>query len=528
MRRINLYKILLAVFVAFCPIITLLTIPAPAYATSANFTAASTYCINYNTVTSTWNPTVDRWVGCVSSCNDTRYGMGIRFTAVNIPQGATINSAYLAVTSSGNYIKDTVNSLIQGEDADTAAAFTTVANYQGRTRTTAYTTWNGISHWSNGVEYLSDDISDVVQEITDRTAWVSGNNMVIFWDDHNAYSSQSCIIGSIIRGGTTIKLVVDYTAAAAVVAPTITIVDASNVGSSSASLNLFVNSDGNDPNDVAVRWGYATATHSTNFSAYTTITAWSTDNYTTGTAVSLPITGLTAGIPYYFNAQAQNSAGTTTGTESTFTTPSLSGLSPSNFILLPSADQVSLQWVLPSGYSQSVLRYSANAIPADNTSGSLLLSSSATSYTHAGLVSGTTYGYRVWGVESGSWSTSATGIVTTKGTASTSGLSTPTSPFRWLTDTDYTTMNRTFFYPIVNNIGDSLSMPRDTAWVSFALGITMLIGFITWAASRSMTALTIGVCVGIVIGWGQHILPLYLAFFAVLFGIGIIAIRERI
>ncbi len=520
-------RLVFALCVLFSPVASLFT-PCNVYATSANFTSASTFCVAYNTVSSSWASSANKYVGCVSSCNDTMYGMGIRFTPVTIPQGSTINSAYIVVTSSGNYTNHTVNSIVSGENADNASDFTTVANYQGRVKTSSSVYWMGIGSWNNGVDYVSPDITNIVQEIVSRGGWSSGNSMVVFWQDHTALSSQSCGIGSIIRGGNTIKLVVDYTSPETVVAPTITVVGASNVGSTSATLNVFVNDDGHDTSGVALRFGYDASSHSADFNAYPTIAAWSSANYSTWNVYSIQLTGLSASTPYYFNAQAQNSAGTVTGDELTFTTPALSAMSPSNFVLLPEETQVSLQWSLPTGYSSCVVRYQPNTIPTSNTSGTLLYSGSDTYCSHTGLASGMTYGYTVWAVEGTTWSTATSGVVTTKGTSSSTSLATPVTPANWFIDTDYTTMSGTFIYPIVNNISDSLQMPRNTAWFIWAMCFAMFLGFVVWSASRSMVALTLAVMVGIWIGTGQHILPLYMAFLTAIFGFGIIVVRERL
>lgn len=506
-------------------------IPSPVYATSNNWTAAGSYCIDYSTNTTIlWEHSGTNYVGCVNACNTTRYGLAMGFLAVTIPKYSTINSAYFIVTSNGNYALDTVNSIIQGEDADTAIVPAGVVDYQGRVRTSAYTSWNGISHWTIGSNYTSSDISTVVSEIVNRPAWAGGNNMVLFWDDHNAASSQSCFMLPIVRGGNTFRLFVDYTAPVAPVVPTIITKDATDVGSTSAVLNAYIENDGGDLNGVAVRFGYANVTHAANFAAYTpNISAWSTGNYSTGEVPMLAFATLTPSTTYYFNVQGQNSAGTATGTEQTFVTPaSTATLSPSNFILLPSSTSIDMQWSKPSGFSVSILRFKEGSIPVDNITGTLLYQGTNGYLTHSGLTSGKTYGYRLWGYEGGLWSASTTGIVTTKGTSTGAGLTTPSEPLNWFITTDYTTMNRTFFFPIVNNIADSLSMPRDTAWVTWALGVSMFLGFLVWSASRSMVALTIAVCIGITIGWAQHLIPMYMAFLVFVFGISIIAVRERI
>lgn len=524
-------RLLLAVIVviSFLPIIIFY---APVHATSANFTGASSLSVRQNPNTAAWSVSITDRVGCVNGDNDTRYGIGIRFGGVTIPQGATINSAYLAIVSSGIYSQDTVNSVIQGEDQDNAAAFAgDTTDYLSRARTTACEYWSGIPHWLNGAEYVSVDISDVVSEIVNRPTW-TGPNMVIFWDDNghpDPLSSQNPLYApAVIRGGTSYKLVVDYTAASAPINANITTMDATNIGSSSAILNAYIDDDGDDSNGVNLRFGYSNATHYTNFAAYTNFTAWSTSNFSTGVAYQWAIADLLPSTTYYFNSQGMNSAGYTYGSEQSFVTPASSAIVlPSNFIILPSSTSVELQWARPIGYSESRLYFKVGSVPASNITSALLYSGSNSYFTHTGLISGTTYGYRVYGYQGGAWSLSSIGIVTTKGTAAGVGLTNPSAPFNWIMDTNYTTMNATFFYPIVNNLADSLSMPRDTAWVTWALGLSMFLGFIVWSASRSMVAVVGAVIVGVVLGWAQLLIPLYMAFLVLLFGVSIIVIRER-
>jgi hypothetical protein len=520
--------ILAILFIIGC--LPILISPIPVHATAmANNTATSTFTIRQNPTNGTWSQSLTDYVGCINGSNDTKYGIGIRFSAVPIPQGATINSAYLVVTSAGAYTQDTVNSIIQGEDANSPAAIIGVVDYQSRTRTTAYTSWNGIAHWTLGTEYVSNDISTVVSEIVNRGGWVLGNNLILFWDDHSASSSQGSYVPPIVRGGTSYKLVVDYTIATAVTNANITTKDASSIGSSSAILNVYVDDDGNDPNNVALRFGFANTTHAANFATYTNFTAWSSSNYSINEAYLAPISGLTPSTTYYFNTQGQNSVGYTYGVEQTFVTPAASGvLSPSNFILLPSTSSVDIQWTNPSGYSESKLYFKSGGIPTSNITGTLLYSGTNSFYTHTGLTSGTTYGYRLYGYEGGAWSLSATGTITTKGISTGTSLQPPTTPWAWFASTEYTTQNRTFIYPIVNNLADSFSMPRNTAWTVWALGLTMFFGFIVWSASRSMVAVVVAICLGVVLGAAQHLLPMYYILFALAFGISIIAVRERI
>lgn len=500
----------------------------PVQATAmANVTATS--LVSIRSTTAGWIVGGSNYVGCVSTDN-TQYSMGIRFPAVPLPQGATINSAYLVVTSSGTYSQNTVSSIIQGEDADTANVFAgTYVDYDGRPKTTATVPWYGIDTWTLGSDYVSPDISTVVSEVVNRAGWASGNNMVLFWDDRAKASSQSAFMPANVRGGSSYKLVVDYTDATVVTPSTLTTLEASDVGSTTAIFNAYINDDGDDTNGVAVRFGYDTITHAGNFALYGTIGSWLSSNYTTGEPIYEALTGLTPSTTYFVSVQGQNSAGYTTGNEIQFVTPpSSTALAPSSFIILPSSTSMDLGWTKPSGFSASKLYYSVGSIPTSNVTGTLLYSGSNPYYTHSSLTSGTTYGYRVYGYESGVWSASTTGIMTTTGTSTSPGLTTPTTPLGWFIDTDYTTQNQTFIYPIINNLADSFSMPRDTAWYTWALGLSMFFGFLVWSASRSMMMVAIAVCAGILLGAAQGILPKATILLILAFAIPIIAVRERI
>jgi len=118
-----------------------------------------------------------------------KWGAGGRFLNITIGQGATIKEAYLKFPDSA-FSGVVVNSKIHGEDADDAATFSTLADYDGRPRTTAVVNWNAIESWTGGGERISPDITSIIQEIVDRPGWASGKAMVIFWDDHDGGSTD--------------------------------------------------------------------------------------------------------------------------------------------------------------------------------------------------------------------------------------------------------------------------------------------------------------------------------------------------
>lgn len=109
--------------------------------------------------------------------------VGMRFTGVNIPYGATITNAYLEfqVDEATN---ENTSMVFYGQDTDNAGAFITAAyNITGRTKTSASVNWNNVPAWNTvGDRAQSPNLASVIQEIVDRGGWSSGNSMVIIVD----------------------------------------------------------------------------------------------------------------------------------------------------------------------------------------------------------------------------------------------------------------------------------------------------------------------------------------------------------
>jgi hypothetical protein len=117
-------------------------------------------------------------------------GGGMRFSSISIPQGATIDSAYITFTAYDSYSGQVVKSVFTGQLGN-ATTFSTYSNYQSRDRTETSVDWNSIGAWSRDSTYESPDLSSVVQEIVDDSSWVKGGPLVIFWEDLGGTSTQS-------------------------------------------------------------------------------------------------------------------------------------------------------------------------------------------------------------------------------------------------------------------------------------------------------------------------------------------------
>lgn len=115
-------------------------------------------------------------------------GFGARFLTLNIARYSHICSAVMQVRASTSNALDDVNSYVYCEKSGTPATFTTLVDYQGRTHTTAKSTYDAVEDFVNNSDYNSVDFSASVQEVADS---YSITNLVTFWEDHDNRSTNT-------------------------------------------------------------------------------------------------------------------------------------------------------------------------------------------------------------------------------------------------------------------------------------------------------------------------------------------------
>src|SRR6476646_6584896 len=108
--------------------------------------------------------------------------VGMRFTSVAVPRGATITHAYLQFEADETQ-SELTNLAIQGQAADNAAVFGTASgNISTRARTVASVAWSPPA-WGliseAGPNQRTPELASVVEEIVNRTGWVSGNALAL-------------------------------------------------------------------------------------------------------------------------------------------------------------------------------------------------------------------------------------------------------------------------------------------------------------------------------------------------------------
>lgn len=140
-----------------------------------------------------------------------------RFQGVNIPKGATINSAKIRFIAQATDSGTVVNLDIYGEDQDDATAIANGADLISRTMTSAKIDWNNVSGWTAEGTYDSPSIISIINEIINRDGWESGNSLTIHirndGSDTSRYRRPYTYNGSTSKCA---ELIVNYSALEAV------------------------------------------------------------------------------------------------------------------------------------------------------------------------------------------------------------------------------------------------------------------------------------------------------------------------
>ncbi len=104
--------------------------------------------------------------------------VGLRFSGVEIPSGATITNASIRFIAEED-ADDAATLNFYGEAADNAGPFANSKNnISGRAQTTASVTWDAPA-WVEDEKFWTPDLSAIVQEIVSRPGWAAENALVI-------------------------------------------------------------------------------------------------------------------------------------------------------------------------------------------------------------------------------------------------------------------------------------------------------------------------------------------------------------
>jgi len=117
--------------------------------------------------------------------------IGLRYTNVDIPKGAVITSAYIGFTADESNSQSTSLRIDAASTANAGAISTANASLSSLPRTFVFVSWNNIPAWTAGNTYNSVDISTVIQELVNQSAWQSGSAMLLLVEGSGTRTAEA-------------------------------------------------------------------------------------------------------------------------------------------------------------------------------------------------------------------------------------------------------------------------------------------------------------------------------------------------
>src|SRR3989344_8077489 len=135
---------------------------------------------------------------------------GFRFSTVQIPQGAVIQSARLQVKSAQNQWIG-MEFLMFGEAANNSMVFSASSRMSSRSLTGSFVSHYSSSNWTANTWYTLEDIKTTVQEIVNRPGWATGNNLSIILKGTGGPWGRKFVKSRNSGAANGAKLIVEYT-----------------------------------------------------------------------------------------------------------------------------------------------------------------------------------------------------------------------------------------------------------------------------------------------------------------------------
>ncbi len=225
--------------------------------------------------------------------------IALRFTSVTIAQGSTISAA---TVSPWINTSDSISGTgVYCEAADNSATLSSSStNISSRTESTHSATWSATLTAS--AFNASPSIVNPVNDVISRPGFASGNALTVILDDGIGQNSNCAVEGYAGSPSEAAEISITYTAGGS--AP-------------GATTGVSASWSASNPTEVTVTFTQGSGTVTDNPIRYATqmqgsdaATSWTIFD-PSAVSTSVTVTGLTAGVFYFFEAGAENSSGTT-------------------------------------------------------------------------------------------------------------------------------------------------------------------------------------------------------------------------
>ena len=132
--------------------------------------------------------------------------IGLRFNNILIPNGATINYAYLEFQANQSNSGQTDITIIGENNSNPLTYSGASGNITGRAETTASVNWLSVPAWTSGQVYQTAGITTIIQELVNLGGWSSGNSMALMLKPFDATcNTAACLRQAVAYNGSALN-----------------------------------------------------------------------------------------------------------------------------------------------------------------------------------------------------------------------------------------------------------------------------------------------------------------------------------
>ena len=137
--------------------------------------------------------------------------IGLRFSTINVPQGASVSSAYLQLPSAG-YSEGDLDISIKVEDESYSEVFdsSNEEELSSRSFVSESIRWPDVPELEDNNTLTTIDFASAIQPIIDRSNWVNGNAMTVTLTPSSGASGERYFYSAASPENTAAKLIIHY------------------------------------------------------------------------------------------------------------------------------------------------------------------------------------------------------------------------------------------------------------------------------------------------------------------------------
>lgn len=186
---------------------------------------------------------------------------------------------------------------------------------------------------------------------------------------------------------------------------------------------------------------------------------------------------------------------------------------PTSITSSADSDSIILSWTKGFNTSSTYIRYKIGSYPTSITDGNIIGNASGYGYIHTGLLAGTSYYYKLWGMNGSCYSTTNATIFCTTTAGYSGGTSNPlptTDTSGWNETPNGSALENNPLYAVVNMEADAIGIPHSTWWFLLGMGLLIIAGIFTYSRTDNLLlAVSVVIVAGGILASSLQIIPIW-------------------